>query len=418
MELMNQTLYTYPANNRAMMALIAAQYNGVYIHVPEFAMGTENKTEEFLKMNPNGKVPTLKTPEGAIFESTAIARYVARMRNDTGLLGATFFQQAQVDEWIDWATTELISVTNPWLYTIFGFFPPNPKVVEQAKENTKKPLAILNGHLAEHTFLVGERITLADIVMVCQLLYPMKFLFAPEYRAAYPSLMRWFNTCVNQKEFLAVMGPVELAEVSMALPAAPKKEKKEKKEQPKKEQPKKEEKKEEKKEAPAEAPAKKAKNPLDLLPATPFDLDNWKRIYSNTHSDFYSVMDQFWPLYDKEGWSLWICDYKYNEENKKGFMTANLVGGFIQRSDSLRKYAFGNMSILKSDSEEFYRIKGAWLIRGHDIQPMLDENPDAPYYEWKRVNEESEEDKKELADLWCASETIDGLEINSNEVFK
>ena len=26
----------------------------------------------------------------------------------------------------------------------------------------------------------------------------LKFLFAPEYRAAYPSLMRWFNTCVNQ----------------------------------------------------------------------------------------------------------------------------------------------------------------------------------------------------------------------------
>ena len=34
------------------------------------------------------------------------------------------------------------------------------------------------------------------------------------------------------------------------------------------------------------------------------------------------------------------------------------------------------------------------------------------------IEEDKEEDKKELADLWCASETIDGMEINSNEVFK
>lgn len=37
-----------------------------------------------------------------------------------------------------------------------------------------------------------------------------------------------------------------------------------------------------------EAPKKPAKNPLELLPPTTLDLDNWKRVYSNTHSDFYS----------------------------------------------------------------------------------------------------------------------------------
>ena len=49
---------------------------------------------------------------------------------------------------------------------------------------------------------------------------------------------------------------------------------------------------------------------------------------------------------------------------------------------------------------------------------MLDENPDASSYKWIQIEEDKEEDKKELADLWCASETIDGMEINSNEVFK
>ena len=57
-----------------MMALIAAEYNGVNINVPEFAMGTENKTPEFLAMNPNGKVPTLKTPQGTHHRVLSIPR--------------------------------------------------------------------------------------------------------------------------------------------------------------------------------------------------------------------------------------------------------------------------------------------------------------------------------------------------------
>ena len=167
-----------------------------------------------------------------------------------------------------------------------------------------------------------------------------------------------------------------------------------------------------------EAPKKPAKNPLELLPPTPLDLDNWKRVYSNTHSDFYSVMDKFWAMFDAAGWSLWFCDYMYNDENKKGFMTANLVSGFIQRCDELRKYAFGNMSILKGENDAFFTIKGAWLMRGDSIQPMLDSNPDSASSPWTKVDINNEADKKELADLWCASETIDGKEINSNEVFK
>lgn len=50
-------LYTYPQSKNAYKALIAAQYVGVDIEVPSgFQMGVTNKTPEFLKLNPNGKV--------------------------------------------------------------------------------------------------------------------------------------------------------------------------------------------------------------------------------------------------------------------------------------------------------------------------------------------------------------------------
>ena len=53
----NLKLYTYPNNKNAYKALIAAQYAGVKIEVPsDFQMGVTNKTPEFLKLNPHGKV--------------------------------------------------------------------------------------------------------------------------------------------------------------------------------------------------------------------------------------------------------------------------------------------------------------------------------------------------------------------------
>ena len=51
------TLWTSPNNKNANKALITAQYVGVKVDVPDnFEMGTTNKSPEFLKKNPNGKV--------------------------------------------------------------------------------------------------------------------------------------------------------------------------------------------------------------------------------------------------------------------------------------------------------------------------------------------------------------------------
>ena len=83
-------------NFRAFKILIAAEYNSVTIDIPEFKV-KDNKTAEFLAKSPLGRVPVLVTPAGSIFESNAIARYVARMRRDTELYGVSFFESALVD---------------------------------------------------------------------------------------------------------------------------------------------------------------------------------------------------------------------------------------------------------------------------------------------------------------------------------
>lgn len=75
---------------------------------------------------------------------------------------------------------------------------------------------------------VGDKITLADITVASALVYPMKLVMSPEYRKAFPCVSRWFTTCVNQPQFKAVIGTVELAKEEMTAegaPAPPKKEK-------------------------------------------------------------------------------------------------------------------------------------------------------------------------------------------------
>jgi elongation factor 1-gamma len=69
----------------------------------------------------------------------------------------------------------------------------------------------------------------------------------------------------------------------------------------------------------------------------------------------------FWEMYDPEGYSLWFCDYKHNDENQVTFVTMNKVGGFLQRMDFIRKYAFSKMCILGESPP--YSIKGVWLFR-------------------------------------------------------
>ena len=61
-------LFTYAGNFRAFKALIAAEYAGIEITVPAFSLGKDNNTKEFKEMSPLGKLPVLKTPQGALFE--------------------------------------------------------------------------------------------------------------------------------------------------------------------------------------------------------------------------------------------------------------------------------------------------------------------------------------------------------------
>ena len=79
-------------------------------------------------------------------------------------------QQAQVDQFIEYATTSLAAPLNAWTYPIHGLAKYNHQLVEQAMKDVPAALQYLEAHLATRTFLVGECVTGADIACALALL--------------------------------------------------------------------------------------------------------------------------------------------------------------------------------------------------------------------------------------------------------
>jgi elongation factor 1-gamma len=269
---------------------------------------------------------------------------------------------------------------------------------------------------------VGDAITLADIVLASTLLYPFKLVADKNYLKPYGNVQRWFNTCVNQPEFVSVVGKVTLCKKealasgqAAAAAAAPKADKKA-------------DKKEKKAAAPeadddAPAPEKKAEHPYKIMDKdapSAFSMDAWKKTYSNA-SSYEEAMDAFWTTFDGEGWSLWYQVYNYNDENKRTFMTANAVGGFQQRTDEIRKWAFGVMDVLGTE-ETVLEIKGVWLLRGDTVEHMVNANDDANWYTWTKLAGKglppSDEVKAQVAAYWCSENELEGKPIQDSKVFK
>ncbi len=66
-----------------------------------------------------------------------------------------------------------------------------------------------------------------------------------------------------------------------------------------------------------------------VLCSTKFQMDEWKRTYSNSKDRAKDAMPWFWEHFDADCYSIWFCEYQYTSELKRLFMTNNLVNGVL-----------------------------------------------------------------------------------------
>lgn len=231
---------------------------------------------------------------------------------------------------MSFANSEVLPAIAGFFRPLVGRDPYNKKSVDDCLKKALRNVNVLETHLLANTFLVGERITLADIFTVSILTRGFQFLLDKKWRQENPNVTRWYETIYNQPFFSAVADKLVFIDEALKN-EPPKKEQapKEKKEQaPKAAQKPKAKEVEEDEEDEEEKPTPKPKHPLEALPKTTLILDDWKRKYSNEETREVAL-PWFWENYKSDEYSLWRADYKYNDELKMTFMSSNLIGKSI-----------------------------------------------------------------------------------------
>lgn len=136
------------------------------------AAGGANRTQEFIRLNPLGKLPVLELNDGsAIAESLAICRYFEATYPDPPLMGRTPREAADVEMWtlrMDHELSQMITLVFVHSSDFYrGRVEQIPEVANWARGRAIETMNWLDRELAGRRHIAGENYTLADIVAQC-----------------------------------------------------------------------------------------------------------------------------------------------------------------------------------------------------------------------------------------------------------
>lgn len=129
----------------------------------------EKTKKEFLKINPLGAVPALALQDGRVLtQNIAILEYIADQKPEANLLGKPgSFERAEIMRWLSLVAADLHKSFAPLfrMNTISS----NPEAQKDIKDwsfkNIDKYLSMIESHLQDKNYLVGERFTVADMYL-------------------------------------------------------------------------------------------------------------------------------------------------------------------------------------------------------------------------------------------------------------
>jgi glutathione S-transferase len=169
------------------------------IQVPDVQIDlakAENRSPEFLKINPMGGVPVLQMDDGTLLaESAAICRYFEDTHPQPSLMGIDARDKAIVEMWHRRIELGLFANVTGCFRNTSDFFkgrvPQVPEYGEVCRQAAEKMYGFLDGELANRNFIAGERYTIADIMTLVAIDFArlIKLRIAPEQKA----LTRWYE---------------------------------------------------------------------------------------------------------------------------------------------------------------------------------------------------------------------------------
>lgn len=157
-------------NCRKVQATLSHLDMPVEIEYMDFLAGDLEKPA-FLALNPNGRVPTMCDGDFILWESNAIMQYVADKKPGNSLFPSDAQLRADIHRWQCWELAHFNNAFGTLAYETvlkpaFMQQTPNEPVVAHAQQSLAQFCAILEQHLANRQYMVGNDVTLADYSMV------------------------------------------------------------------------------------------------------------------------------------------------------------------------------------------------------------------------------------------------------------
>lgn len=193
-------LYSFRRCPYAMRARLGLLFAEQKVELREIEL--KNKPEQMLAISPKGTVPVLELRDGSqqqvIEESREIVEWALQQNDphgllDTDLAGANALIDQNDNEFKHWLDRYKYADRHPELSKL------------EYRQQGEVFLQVLERLLAEHTYLLGERISIADIAImpfVRQFAHVDREVF---YRLSYPHLQQWLKNWLVHPVFMQVM---------------------------------------------------------------------------------------------------------------------------------------------------------------------------------------------------------------------
>ena len=150
------------------------------------------KTPEYMQMNPNSLVPVIEDDDYVLWESNVIVRYLAAKYASGQMYPIDLRERFDAERWMDWQQTTLNPVSRPGFWQLIRTAPEqrNPALMAESNAAVEALMFTLDMHLAHRKFMVGERFTVADIPLACEV---HRWFGLPQPRQSRPHIERWYD---------------------------------------------------------------------------------------------------------------------------------------------------------------------------------------------------------------------------------
>ncbi|MEM7018088.1 MAG: glutathione S-transferase family protein [Pseudomonadota bacterium] len=187
------------SNSRAFRSVWAVEELGIdYEHVPT-TFREDSKSDDYLQVNPNGRIPALQEGDFNLFESMAINLYLAKS-SGSALYPSYPKAEALCWQWAVWGISEIEPLQMQ--IVVQKFFTPedkrNPKAIASAERGLDRPLKVLDQALANNDYLLGSDFSIADLNLagVMDLLGMIQF-----DTSGWANVDKWLKACRGRESY-------------------------------------------------------------------------------------------------------------------------------------------------------------------------------------------------------------------------